>query len=135
MIGGNEALERLAQMLDDGDPNTRYNAATGLARHGDARALPVLGEMLDPNNTEALVDAEARRDQDVASGNDWKRALVLSNGIRAARQMVEQRPQADYSELVKWLEELEASQANGRIKLDAKALRLEINQLTAAAAG
>lgn len=135
MIGGNEALERLAQMLDDGDPNTRYNAATGLARHGDARALPVLGEMLDFNNTEALVDAEARRDQDVASGNDWKRALVLSNGIRAARQMVEQRPQADYSELVKWLEELEASQANGRIKLDAKALRLEINQLTAAAAG
>jgi hypothetical protein len=133
MVGGDEALERLAQMLDDGDPNVRYNAATGLARHGDTRALPVLGEMLDPNNTEALVDVEAKRDEDVSAGNAWKRALVLSNGIRAARQMFEKHPDADYSQLVQWLTDLENSDANARIKLDAKALRLEIRKAEAAA--
>src|SRR5262249_27477666 len=46
-----QALARLDAMLDDAHPDARFNAATGLAAHGDMKALPVLLEMLDSDQT------------------------------------------------------------------------------------
>ena len=34
-------------MVDDPDADTRYNAAVGLAHHGNAKAVETLAEMLD----------------------------------------------------------------------------------------
>ena len=65
-----------------------YNAATGLARYGDARAERVLLEMLDPTNVAAL-DSEI---SDSEKKN--KRVRVLSNGIRAAEQFIKKNPAA-----------------------------------------
>jgi HEAT repeat protein len=78
VIGGDEAIERLKRMLHDSYANARYNAATGLARYGDAACLPVLKEMLDPENDQSARDENNDRDK------DRKRATVLMNGIRAA---------------------------------------------------
>lgn len=127
MVGGDQSRDRLAQMLDDPDVNTRYNAATGLARHGDVRAMEVLGEMLDPDNTEALADPDATLEEHKKSGAAWKRALVLENGIRAAALMTERNPQADYKQLVGWLKRIESHKdVTTKVQLQAKDLRLKI---------
>lgn len=134
MVGGNESLERLAQMLDDANANVRYNAALGLARHGDTRALPVIGEMLDPNNTTSLEDPDAEGQESIlASGKSWKQVSVMSNAIRGARMLVEKHPAGDYEQLIGWLEGIEKSALIDRVKLDAKDLRLELQQQAAAA--
>jgi len=83
VLGGPEALDRLVILLDDPYPNARYNAATGLCRHGDLRAIPVLLEMLDPDNQ------ESGRGEASESGKAYKRLSVINNGIRAASQLIQ----------------------------------------------
>ncbi len=83
VIGGEPAFDRLVILLDDPNTNARYNAATGLCRHGDARAIPVLLEMLDPANQESAAGEEHE------SGRDWKRLQVINMGIRSAANLAE----------------------------------------------
>jgi hypothetical protein len=83
VIGGEAALDRLVILLDDPYTNARYNAATSLCRHGDARAIPVLLKMLDPENQESATDEEHE------SGREWKRLQVINTGIRSAAQLAE----------------------------------------------
>ena len=128
MVGGEEALNRLANMLDDADGNTRFNAATGLARQGDRRALPVLLDMLDPNNKDALSDPDAPSEEYKTSGQEWKRALVMTNAIRAARQLFEKQPQGDYAGLIDALTRLQTANVNDKVKLDAKELKLQMTK-------
>ena len=92
VIGGDEALARLKVMLIDSYPNARYNAATGLARHGDAACVPVLQEMLDPENQHSASDENNDRDK------DRKRATVLMNGMRATLICADANPQADLTQ-------------------------------------
>lgn len=94
VVGGPEALARLGQMLHDPYPNARYNAATGLARHGDVRCIPVLKEMLDPTNEVAWRDESNPNDQ------ARKRTTVLLNGLKASVQLAQSQPKADLRELV-----------------------------------
>jgi len=98
VIGGPRALDRLAVMLDDPYPSARYNAATGLARQGDERAVSVLAEMLDPTN-----DLVAK-DEKYESNRDTRRIQVLENGMKAARQLAEKSPGAAIDPLKKSLQ-------------------------------
>ena len=93
VIGGNQATERLTQMLRDPYANARYNAATGLARRGDPACVRVLKEMLDPDNNQAARDESNDRDK------DRKRATVLINGVRASLELAQANPQADLTEV------------------------------------
>lgn len=88
VLGGEKALGRLEVMLSDAYPNARYNAAAGLCRHGDARALPTLIEMLDPENVEAV------RSEESEESKPWKRLNVMQNGLRAAG-LLAQKNRAD----------------------------------------
>jgi hypothetical protein len=90
-------------MLGDAYPNARYNAATGLCRHGDLRAMPVLEEMLDPANVEAVSSEESEE------GKPWKRLVVMQNGLRAARQLVEKNTTDDLRQLAAALDRIIAS--------------------------
>jgi len=103
VIGGDEALARLKVMLAGAYPNARYNAATGLARHGEAACVPVLKEMLDPDNRQSASDESNDRDK------DRKRATVLMNGVRASLIYAEANPQADLTELKAALKSLSES--------------------------
>jgi len=85
-------------MLDDPYPSARYNAATGLARQGDERAVSVLAEMLDPTN-----DLVAK-DEKYESNRDTRRIQVLENGMKAARQLAEKSPGAAIDPLKKSLQ-------------------------------
>lgn len=93
VVGGPTAIEKLVRMLDDAYPNARYNAATGLARHGDPRATPVLIEMLDPSSTQAVSGETSD------SERAHKRSLVIMNGIRASAQLGSVSPQSDLAEV------------------------------------
>ncbi|HRX77496.1 MAG: HEAT repeat domain-containing protein [Planctomycetaceae bacterium] len=106
VIGGDAALDRLVILLDDPYTNARYNAATGLCRHGDARAIPVLLEMLDPENQESGAGEEHE------SGRDWKRLQVINTGIRSAAQLAENNSSDDLEPVRAALQEIVDSELN-----------------------
>ncbi len=125
VIGGNDALDQLERILDDAYPNARYNAATGLARHGDLRAKTVLlGEMLDPTNP-YVVEGEQHE-----SEKQYKRTLVLMNGIRATQSLAEQNSADDMRDLQKRLEELASSDVPRSVRLEAQEVLQVITQRT-----
>ncbi|HUE74403.1 MAG TPA: HEAT repeat domain-containing protein [Pirellulaceae bacterium] len=116
IVGGDEALARLAAMLGDTYPAARYNAATGLARQGDVRAIRVIKEMLAANNPLAAKDERYPVDQ------DRKRAAVLLAGIQASLKLHEENPTADLSPLGAALDQL-ASADLTHIKSDSVKLQ------------
>lgn len=100
---GDEAADRLATMLHDQSLDVGYNAAIGLARHGDVRALPLLKEMLDPP-PEALLDESIKPDKDdpeekveakKVRRQEWKKGHIIENGLRAIAKMKTDHPEAD----------------------------------------
>jgi hypothetical protein len=121
VLGGPEQLVLLEQMLADADANTRFNAALGLARHGDVRSLRVLVRMLDPANPEAVSD------EPDAGAVQRKRASVLLNGLAAAEQLAERNPDADLTTLKAALETLKDSDAPGGIRTRAAEVLYRIN--------
>jgi hypothetical protein len=98
VMGDAAALDRLALMLNDAHKNSRYNAALGLARHGDSRSIPVLLEMLDPANEES---AET---EPTESAKASKRLLVIKNGIAGAGQLAAENPELELMEIVSAIE-------------------------------
>jgi HEAT repeat protein len=114
VIGGDEYIDRLAGMLADSSPDVRYNAATWLASRGDTRAIPVLVEMLDPDELEAGVVAE----QQTAS-RPYKRALIVSNALRAAGRLAEQNHQADIVPIEQAIDRLLAKPLADQLKVQA----------------
>ena len=87
-------------MLHDTYPNARFNAATGLARRGNAKCERVLREMLDPANPLAVKDEINPNDQ------ARKRVTVLLNGISGTLHLAETNPAADLTALKKSIEKL-----------------------------
>lgn len=124
VLGSKEALDRLALMTSDAYPNARYNAGTGLARHGDERATKVLLQMLDPQNPAVVAGEEADTEKALEQAIVWKRAVVLINGLEATERLAEHNADADLTALaaaVKKLETAEIDQAiRGRIRTEAK---------------
>jgi hypothetical protein len=107
VVGGKQADERLHQMLQDSYPNARFNAATGLARHGGAECVSVLREMLDPTNPLAVKDEATPNDQ------ARKRTTVLLNGVKATLLFANNNPTAELTPLKDSLEKLASSPLDG----------------------
>jgi len=100
VVGGAAAMHRLQQLLDDPRPDVRYNAATGLARHGDATAIPVLLEMLGVADS-ALLDNESSE-----AVRERKYRLLVSNALHATVRLIETNPQVDRQPLLSVLDQL-----------------------------
>ncbi len=114
VLGGQPSLEALRPLLDDPSPNVRYNAAAGLARHGQTAAIPALLEMLAPDNPEATAGEVS------AAGQAWKRALVWTNAIRAASQLAERNPGADCRPLAAAIESLSQADVPAKVLSQAR---------------
>jgi HEAT repeat protein len=93
ILGGAQANDRLAEMLADPYPDVAYNAATGLARHGDQRAIDTLAAMLEIGATSPSVESE------VAELREQKRWAIVVNALRAVGQLADANPKADLSRL------------------------------------
>jgi HEAT repeat protein len=93
VIGTPAALDRLERLLVDPSPDVRYNAAAGLARNGDLRAVPILSDMLDPNVTEG-VTAET-----VTEAQPFKRAMIYQTALLASEKLAALNTSGDLSTL------------------------------------
>ena len=122
VLGGDRNLDRLAHMRNDAASNVRYNAATGLARHGDTRAVDVLLEMLDPDETDAIDD------EIQAAGRDWKRKSIIVNALRASEQLARTNSSSDLKELHDGVEQLLHVDVNGHIQAEARKTLLEFEK-------
>jgi HEAT repeat protein len=115
VIATPEFRERLGAMLEDSNPDVRYNAAVRLAHLGDVSAVPVLAEMLDPDE---LAGIESEKQQEM---RPFKRALITVNALRATGQLAEKSPQADLTALQSAVERLLASKIEGEMRVEAQA--------------
>jgi len=97
------ALERLDAMLDDPHPDARFNAATGLARHGKPTALPVLLEMVDRDQTLAL------KEETSEDNRKQKRIIVNVNGLHGIEELAKTGATADLSKAEPAVEKLTKS--------------------------
>ena len=77
------------------------------------KAVPILVEMLDPSES-AGTDLET---QDTARA--FKRALILTNGLRAASQLASANPSADLSRLAEAVGRLAGSEVDASIRASA----------------
>jgi len=114
VFGGEKARQMLAVMLSDRCPNVRYNAATGLARHGDERAVSVLTQMLAADNS--LPDEGELGPKEVRQG---KRNVILLNALRATAQLAAQNPSADLTQLKSSVAQLVEAEVDRSIRLEA----------------
>ncbi len=123
VIGGPEATARLVELLDAAYPNTRYNAATGLAWLGDERALPILLEMLDPENP-ALLQGELTGSQQSSSLTEdqvrqSRQLLVISSAIRAVTRLCRSESSVDRKEVRRALKKITGSKVPSSLRLEA----------------
>jgi HEAT repeat protein len=99
-LPGDGPLASLRKALGDEAPDVRWNAAIGLARHGNHEGVVVLRQMLDRSYVEQTVTREVRLDADVDPVAD-----VIIGGLRALaalkdgslRASIEQLSQQDPS--------------------------------------
>jgi len=122
VLGGAPALRELQRLLEDPSPNVRYNAATGLARHGQTAAIPVLLDMLQPENREAIAGEPS------ATGRAWKQALVWTNAIRATRQLAQRNPTADCRSLAAAMKSLVGSAVPAHVASQAREALLALEK-------
>ena len=78
-LPGDTQLETLRAALQDAAPDVRWNAAVGLARHGDRQGAGVIRQMIDRDYVEHVVTRDVRQDQDLDPIAD-----VMISGLRAA---------------------------------------------------
>lgn len=122
VVGGEKCLNKLRSLLDDGDTDVRYNAATGLARHGDITAQDVLVEMLDPAAVEGL------KSEKEAKVHEYKRAMILVNALRAGQQLARENPEADLAPLGDAVNKLLDADVPGPIRVAAKELKVALEE-------
>ena len=77
-LPGDGPLDTLRTALQDEAVDVRWNAAVGLARHGNRDGLPVLRQMLDRAHVEQVVTRDAREYADEDPVAD-----VMISGVRA----------------------------------------------------
>lgn len=86
VVGSREAQDRLEAMIADENVLVRYNAATALARNGNARAVGVLLEMLAPDQAAALADAPD------GAARIRQQETIHANALEAAAQLMAANP-------------------------------------------
>lgn len=123
VLGGDAAIARLRSLAEDVAPDVRFNAATGLARHGDAAAVDTLLEMLAPVQT-AGVEVEER-----VEARGYKQAMIHANALEASLQLAQQNPSVDVSRLTAAIQTLIDSKPPQSISLDARKKLAQIESL------
>jgi HEAT repeat protein len=122
VIGGPKAAAELETLLSDPYPDVRYNAATGLARHGNVQAVDVLLEMLDPSE-QAGVEVEKQE-----PARESKRTAILVNALRATAQLASANARADLSRIERAIERLTQSHVDGAIRAEAVEVLSQLRQ-------
>jgi HEAT repeat protein len=97
-IGTPWSIALLEKMVGDPHADTRYNAAVGLAVRGDAKAVPMLAEML------ALEDLPSAQEELTDQDRLNKRAIIVTNAVNATQELAKANATADFAPIVEALE-------------------------------
>ncbi|MDG2384183.1 MAG: HEAT repeat domain-containing protein [Pirellulaceae bacterium] len=111
VIGGEQCQDTLAKMTSDPEWAVRFNAATGLARNGDARGVDQLIAMLRP------ADLTGVDGQPLDPATSFS---IVRNGLRAIMQLNDVNSTADLSALQVAVQQLVDKDPQGAIGVDAK---------------
>lgn len=102
------ARQQLVVLLDDGDANTRLNAAVGLARHGLTSGYPVFKSVLAnaADHSKGRDTLSQRHSPANAEANDerFERLLALKNTLTAVKQLGAGWSPQERTELMGFLE-------------------------------
>jgi hypothetical protein len=99
LISDEMATAQLASMLGDTSEDVRYNAAVGLARHGDERCVPWLIKMLEGQVSEETTENKNLTSQEITQWRTTKKQLVIMTALRATSRLVASQPAFDLGEL------------------------------------
>ena len=119
VLGEKAHLDELHRMLSDTYPDVRFNAATGLARYGDAAAVRVLSEMLDPRE-QAGVNIEAKE------ARDYKRAMIQMNALEAVEQLAAKNSNGNLEPVRRKIERLLDAELPRTVRVKAAAVLNEL---------
>jgi len=127
VVGGDWAIDRLARMLDDAHPSVRYNAATGLARHGQPEAIDVLIEMLNP---EIVPSADGEESPENRLAQEMQ---IRHTALNASRVLFEVDPDVKSESLRRALSELlEDAELEEVTRVEAMSLMHELEEKSVA---
>jgi len=117
-----EAVAKLEVYLDSSEPNVRYNAAVGLAHHGQItdRAIAVFVEMLSPTGGLATESTE--------SAKLLKRQIILSVVLPAIERLLESKTETNLTPLKAPLELLVEKSDSKEVQLKAQALLIGLKK-------
>ena len=115
---------QLVELLDDSHTDVRFNAATGLARHGDERAIPVLIQMLNPSDEKLMTEMDTSLPApEQQKWLEWKRNLIVFNALRSIQKLAEQNVNFDADQLLEPIGQLiERGQVNELVRSEANQL-------------
>ncbi len=123
VLGGERAVDRLRGMLADSYPNARFNAAAGLARHGDLACQNVLLEMLDLKS-KSVVQGEERE-----SSHEFKRSVVATTAINSVSALSKHHEVSKLTDLIAALKVVSETDAFGQnAQMRAKGLLAELEK-------
>jgi hypothetical protein len=126
-IGNDKSLDRLKQMVNDPYPDVRFNAATMLARSGNDAAVPVLVEMLDPDE---LAGVEAEKE---SGSREYKRATIIINALRAASDLAKVNPKASVGPLLDAVNKLPRDKLPEQLKIQASETARDLEKIATGA--
>ena len=115
VLGGDRAQSTLETMLADERAEVRYNAATGLARHGNNAAVDVLLEMLGIER---------------AADDDRRATLILLNALRAVEKLAAANVRADLGPLHQAVARLADGNAGAEIRVKATDVLRQLERRT-----
>lgn len=130
VLGGPEAVERLAQLSGDTADDVRFNTALARARQGRTEAYETLGEMLAL--PDVVVGADSSADV-AAQSRRYKRALVVVNALRGVALLVDashEQPPRQVLDIVRQL----TQDPVGDVRTSASALLKKVERLSKPAA-
>jgi len=110
LIGDEGAKSRLEVMLNDADPDTRINAAIGLARAGDSRGFAVFQQVLK----------NASQVDQTKPAAEYEQFLALKNCIKAVEETAPHLTASERRELIAALEPIAAEYREPMIRVAAQ---------------
>jgi hypothetical protein len=110
-------VARLEALVEDPHADTRYNAAVALGQLGNTKAIETLAEMLEPVPLPSVLEEVLPPDEKTGQAPDPlqyrinKRATIIRNAMRSARELEARNPDADLSPIISSLQQIIATDA------------------------
>ncbi len=123
LLPGEVTRDRLEVMVDDPDPNTRTNAAIGLARQDSTAGLPVFTEILteaaQPGKAPAANDPEAQE-------REFEQFVSLKNSLKALDELQGEMTAEESREVVTLLRPIAEGYRHPEIQKEARRVLLSL---------